>query len=230
MGATGSPDENVVALGIRLVEELDTQDTLAAWIAHHIAELISTYNELPPGAKRDAAGQECADEILRLWAHRAGLPSKTAIRESSEAVVRALERLDPSSDRGFYGLRHVDLSQGTPEVAALLRVALGIEARTQSVVRALIAEALERARAEDHEWIRLAAGHSLEDTEIDSLLENFLSMADEIRGNDSARSHIEVAASNAVQLVKGLEAVAAAAYATTDGLGQNTQDANGCED
>jgi hypothetical protein len=52
----------------------DRVDTLGRWMAHRIAELMEQADQAQDEREREAARRECADLILRLWAHRADRP------------------------------------------------------------------------------------------------------------------------------------------------------------
>lgn len=69
--------DGVIALGRRLVEELDMEpgvDTLGRWMAHYIAELIEDAEQTADVAERQIAQERCCTAILRLWEHRSTLP------------------------------------------------------------------------------------------------------------------------------------------------------------
>jgi hypothetical protein len=64
-------------LGKTLVRELDLdggRDTLARWMAHHLAELITQAEESKSSAARKAAAKRATDTILKIWDHRSNLP------------------------------------------------------------------------------------------------------------------------------------------------------------
>src|SRR5687767_2545558 len=70
---------DVLALGQHLVTELSLDergDTLSRWMAHHVAELIHQVRSLPPGRERSEAQKQATETILKIWEHRANLPSR----------------------------------------------------------------------------------------------------------------------------------------------------------
>src|SRR5258705_10014373 len=72
------PPKNVLGLGRHLVRELnldDGIDTLAKWMAHHVAELIKDAETAPSGEKRSRASKRATETILKIWEHRELLPS-----------------------------------------------------------------------------------------------------------------------------------------------------------
>jgi hypothetical protein len=75
----------VIELGKRIVAGLKLGDDVTAqWMAHLVAEKISSAEQASENA-RDTAIAECVDVILKLWAHRYTLPP----------YMRPLRELDP---------------------------------------------------------------------------------------------------------------------------------------
>jgi len=96
--------EQVINLGKALVDELElnqSTDTLGRWIAHYIAERI-TAAENATDQEKSKAEKECFEAILKLWQHRAFLPNGHRPFENFEPIFRALERLDPESERMYF--------------------------------------------------------------------------------------------------------------------------------
>ncbi|MET9400911.1 hypothetical protein [Kitasatospora sp. NPDC002965] len=68
-------------LGEKILHELDpagTGDTLTKWLAHHIAELITTADHARvTGTAEEAthAAEQCRRAVLDLWAHRTAWPN-----------------------------------------------------------------------------------------------------------------------------------------------------------
>jgi hypothetical protein len=94
----------LLALGGRLVEQFKLQadeDTLGQWIAHHLAEKLLAHKRATGPAKA-AIEAELIDTILKFWKHRAYFPRGTKPFEGYDAVLRALESLDPNPDEGRY--------------------------------------------------------------------------------------------------------------------------------
>lgn len=70
-------EESIIKLGERLVEELNSDEsnnTLARWIAHYIAELISNIELAASKDSKEQLQKECCDLILKLWSKREDLP------------------------------------------------------------------------------------------------------------------------------------------------------------
>lgn len=67
----------MIALGNRIVEELKLQegvDTLAKWMANHLAQLITQATVERDAARRKKLCASCCALIERLWKNRANLP------------------------------------------------------------------------------------------------------------------------------------------------------------
>jgi hypothetical protein len=98
--AASVDSDAVIALGKRLVEELelgDSVDTLGRWMAHYIAELIVKV-EAARSEERDKLSSCCAAAILDLWRHRSVLPNGKRPFEEIEPILRAIQSLDPEDD------------------------------------------------------------------------------------------------------------------------------------
>jgi hypothetical protein len=90
----------------------ESRDTLARWLAHHVAELITDAEK----AGRFSATTETADRavetILKIWDHRANLPGNANPLAPYRNVLQTLEELNrrprvwstPPKDRSLIGL------------------------------------------------------------------------------------------------------------------------------
>ncbi len=96
--------EDIVALGIKLVNELklgDSVDTLGRWMVHYVAELIQEA-ECATDTDRSAKQILARDAILALWVHRYEMPAGTRPFEKIQPIFRALESLDPENKSSRY--------------------------------------------------------------------------------------------------------------------------------
>ena len=94
-----TPPNEVLALGIRLVHELELEpgvDTLSRWMAHHLAEVIQEADRTQ-GAEREAAQARAVDLILKLWERRHNLPGGAHPLKNFENVIAVLRRLQHDS-------------------------------------------------------------------------------------------------------------------------------------
>lgn len=104
-----------------MVRELDLEDgvdTLAKWMAHHVAELIHDSETLPTDEKRAKAGKRAVETILKIWEHRESLPSYAYPLARYNEVLRVLDRfqLNENPFRN-YGQ---DMGTRTDQLAAIL--------------------------------------------------------------------------------------------------------------
>ena len=94
----------VISLGKRLVQELGLEpgvDTLSKWMAHYVAEQITTAENATGDAKAGAE-QRCFETVLKLWERRSLLPNGRRPFESFERIFRALDHIDPEKPRSCY--------------------------------------------------------------------------------------------------------------------------------
>ena len=93
-----------ISLGKMLVEELGLEpgvDTLSKWMAHYVAEQITTAENATGDAKAGAE-QRCFETVLKLWERRSLLPNGRRPFESFERIFRALDRIDPEKPQSYY--------------------------------------------------------------------------------------------------------------------------------
>lgn len=156
----GQRCDAIIKLGEKLVEELnsDRVDTLGRWMAHYIAERI-TEAESAPASDKEELGASCAEEILKIWAHRAQLPGGFRPFNDFEPVLRTLETLDlnPRFPRYFDRLiaNEDDEEQGT-EASEWRKIAVGIDSAAKTLIRVCLAAAVARATDRSRPWVALA--------------------------------------------------------------------------
>lgn len=91
-------------LGKHLVEELDLagrRDTLARWLAHHLAELISDVDRAVNVAEKRGARQRALDAILKVWDHRTQLPGNANPLAPYRKIIQVLSELNPEPLQWF---------------------------------------------------------------------------------------------------------------------------------
>jgi hypothetical protein len=87
-------------LGKTLVSELkleESRDTLARWLAHHVAELISDAEKAGTARVRKEAANQAVETILKIWSHRANLPGNADPLAPYRNLAQILEALNPRS-------------------------------------------------------------------------------------------------------------------------------------
>ena len=156
----GATDE-IFALGRQLVEELgleDSVDTLARWMAHYIAELI-TKVEHASGDDKIASQRECFAAILTLWKHRSELPNGKRPFEDLDPIMRAIESLDPESVMPRYyrgGRPPMGEAAETADQEKWLRLVEGLDYSARALIGYCLAEAAETALDKSKAWVQHA--------------------------------------------------------------------------
>src|SRR5262249_37307500 len=87
--------KDVLELGEHLVRELnllESTDTLARWMAHHIAELMETVKKAKTPEDRRAAQKSAAESILKIWSHRQRLPGDAYPLARYREILKVLDR------------------------------------------------------------------------------------------------------------------------------------------
>jgi hypothetical protein len=160
--------ESLLQLGKRIVDELGRDprvDTLACWMAHYIAELIQAA-ETAAAEERPAKLKHCADAILDFWKHRFELPSGKRPFEDFEAIMRALESLDPRED-GWRYFRPARLEEAGAETNAATRkwleTAYGLDYTARVLIRFCLVRAAESELDKSRPWVALAEAAGLAD-------------------------------------------------------------------
>ena len=133
-------------------------DTLGRWMAHYVAELMDAA-ENAPSAQREAARNRCCDAILKLWAHRAGLPDGKRPFEDLEPIIRALESLDPENDTPRYHgtIRGtIDESEEGRETQSLIKFVDNFDIAARVLIGEILSDAARSAIDKSKAWVELA--------------------------------------------------------------------------
>jgi hypothetical protein len=162
----------ITDLGKNLVKELGNDadnDTLSCWMAHYVAELLTTITT-SKGAARASAQERCFQTILSLWDRRANLPNGRTPFHTFENIFRALDRLDPETNKGFfYPLMKVEGVSPTKKqknADALVDAALNIDRTARILLDVIIALATENALThKTKQWLKVAPDSSKPDVE-----------------------------------------------------------------
>lgn len=161
---------SAIELGRKLVQELEpTRDTLASWMAHYIADLI-TVAENAKDTEKEKLLSECCATILKLWEHRNFYPCNVRPLSSFEPIFRQLENLDPAHENHRYILRsRFDSLREAGVTGNLLKCTEDCDAAARAVVRYCFAQAAEKALEKEAGWIQLAKNTaSIEQLEMES--------------------------------------------------------------
>lgn len=93
-------EESIIKLGEKLIKELNLEyssNTLARWMSHYIAELISGINAAESESEKKQLQTECCDVILKLWCNRDDLPIKQPL-EDLKPVLEILKILQEDKE------------------------------------------------------------------------------------------------------------------------------------
>lgn len=96
--------KEILDLGNKLVAELkmvDSSDTLSRWMAHYIAELITSAENAEEEMKA-ALEKECFDTILKLWANRDATPKGIRPLSSLEDAMMLLHKIAYKFDGNWH--------------------------------------------------------------------------------------------------------------------------------
>lgn len=175
----------------------DEADTLARWMAHHIAELIADAEVANP-TESQAKAEKCFAAILDLWKHRWDLPKGKRPFERLGPVFKILESLDLETRNTFrYELLDDLLRNGGPESGAdndWLDTAKAIDYSARLLIRYCVAMATEGPMENAEEWAKLATAAGLED-DLDLIIIRFISdERDLLKGTSTdalIRKHLE---------------------------------------
>ncbi len=144
-------------LGRQLVSELEgpeQADTLSKWMAHYLAEQISAAKGAR-GRARDTVQANCANLILKLWAHRYALPRGRRPLEAFEPAIQTLEALRSDRPR-FSVLRDLPDNRKLPEPAKnFLSVALTIDRAASAIIQYCLAQTVSQIPKKDRRWLKL---------------------------------------------------------------------------
>jgi len=148
----------VLELGSELVKALGQStehDLLANWMAHHLAGKLAL-EKAARGLAKKQLSDECADLILRLWAHRHSLPDGVRPLGGFEPIFKILEELASDQPRNSL-LRARPRAKASNAAEEFISAALTIDSAATSLIRYTLARAADRIPAKDKRWSKLRA-------------------------------------------------------------------------
>ena len=154
----------ILTLGKALVKELELDpgvDTLAKWMAHYVAEMMFSAENLS-GDEKTKAEEKCCDVILKLWEHRRSIPRNKPFLQDFESLLETLDRLNPDKNAPFFFPPQLifeleeEIEQGltnesdnepdvTEDENSNPRNLLDLSLRVDKIARSLIADLLKKA-------------------------------------------------------------------------------------
>ncbi|WP_404472622.1 hypothetical protein [Microbacterium aerolatum] len=154
----GTTSTAVLELGKLLAAELEQTDTLGRWIAHYLAERMTSL-EQNTGSERGIAEAQVADLILRLWSLRRQLPGGRLPLAEVDEVEAAIERLTPGRRPwAYFGAFAADTepSPEETETNTTLKAALLVDRLAGDLVHGLIGRAAALAEEDGAAWTKQA--------------------------------------------------------------------------
>lgn len=176
---------------MRELGDVDRSDTLTAWMAQYVAELMELAANTGPD-ERVSAHERCADAILRLWAHRGQFAREARPFMDVTEISAVLERINPENTDPFY--QHRAHGVGEPRNSDLRKVLQTIEAADR-MARGFIEDgvrlAVRMADERDSKWVGAVQGNSTLDTPEARSLSRMLEFTGQAELRDRVRSKLE---------------------------------------
>jgi hypothetical protein len=135
-----------------------SDDLLASWMAHYVAERIEAAEKASDEDRRPAQ-DACAKAILDLWRHRNALPEHLRPLGQLEPVMRAIASLDVDEDDYRYyphALREAATMRADDETKQWLDLAFGLDYSARVLISFALATAAQRAGSDAAAWVDLA--------------------------------------------------------------------------
>lgn len=169
----------VLELGKRLVSQLNvSDDLLASWMAHYIAQRIKEAEDAPDEAKA-AATDSCAKAILEIWEHRSSLPDQIRPLRDLEPVLRTLASLDVDQTQYRYYpevLREAGMADADEGAQKWLELAKGLDYSARLLIQFALRSAAQNTACQAAPWVELAlqvgAGQGAEGVIVRFILDN----------------------------------------------------------
>lgn len=153
-----SRSDAVIELGKRLVAQLDDGDLVGAWMAHHIADLMTAVDQAS-AREKPSASAACRTAVFELWAHRSTFPRDRRPMQELDPILRALAALDVEGAHHRYFPRALDAAANAklPEEAAKwFKFASGIDYTARLLIRYALLRAAATSVDEVELWLDLA--------------------------------------------------------------------------
>lgn len=160
-------DAAILKLGRLLVRELNLEretDTLARWMAHHIAELMHVA-ETEEGESARNARLACQDAVIALWTHRAGLPGRASRSELLDGWTKLLRSQNSPWSNLIMRSSQASEKIEKSDTEAYFELALKLRTIAEPLIRAALHIAVQAADPAEVEKVKTIAEAQLEDEE-----------------------------------------------------------------
>jgi hypothetical protein len=200
----------VLELGQEIVRQLNPNndnDLLSAWIAQDLAEKLRKHAQAS-GSERTHLGADIFELILKVWQHRASLPSVHRPFERYESIFRALESLDPEKQQfRYFADDFARARKEKGEVEQWLDTAKAIDRLARSLIAFCLGSASAAAGQPNEAWLK--AAKTLKTDEELEIKIVFLT-------SEMARTNQDAAALKRAELARMRERVEALAAVSSD--------------
>lgn len=162
--------EDVLKLGASLAAELDESDTRGRWMAHHLSDLLSRRDA---SADPQAADDEIAEIVLRLWGARSATPLKRQPYLRYTSIFRTLDRIDRLASGYAFGVADDDESSHVAgEFERIAHALEGFSGISSAISSGLVTELQLHAGSDEAAWVSYS--HLLSDDEADEAIRRML--------------------------------------------------------
>jgi hypothetical protein len=192
-------EEEILKLGKKLIKELElvyTVNTLARWLAHYLAELMSNIDKCESEEEKNNLQRECCDIILEIWGKRERIPIEKPT-EKLKPIIDVISLLK-KNEHPFIRHRFLDKKNGLKNSNSSWLSFLGkVKNNSERIYRkSLISMISEELLGKDKEWIE-EHGSFLSDDEksvveyLDSIREITISIHGEEEKEETEKEKVE---------------------------------------
>ena len=150
--------ERTLELGKELATDLDQNDVLGRWMAHHVGELVARVESAAGEPGTDDLRNTTRDAILALWRHRREAPMRSRPTYTLDKVLEATIRLGDDEPGHFYKLFQPGLEPNQDQLQSLrvLRAAIDVESSVRELVERAVLQAFKEASTNETKWLQLS--------------------------------------------------------------------------
>jgi len=150
-------EEEILKLGKKLIKELElvySVNTLARWMAHYLAELITNIENTEPREEKQKLKKECCDIIIEIWGKRERIPIEKPT-DRLKPIIDVISLLK-KNEHPFIRHRFFDKKNGLKNSnSSWLSFLEIIKNNSERIYRkSLIAMISEELLEKDKEWIK----------------------------------------------------------------------------
>ena len=151
--------EAVIQLGKRLAKQLDaSDDLLASWMAHDIAQKIEDARTASSREKQEAHNV-CARAIFELWEHRSAIPKHLQPLRELDPIVRTIASMDlDQAGYRYYPevLRRAATAEADEATKKWLELAMGLDYSARVLISFALRSAAQSSISDAEAWVELA--------------------------------------------------------------------------